>query len=352
MKYKPDWDEAAARLTALWEGKKLDRPCLSVTAPSGKQIDRPEEPENPEDRWLDPDWVISNLTASIENTWWGGESVPSYLLMGGWIASLGGTPRFSQSTIWFETFEVDFGKTSPFVHTPDDPWRAKFEALYRAVAKKAGRDDFQVGKPALLPANDLLSMHMGTTTFLTALADEPEWIRSAIITGAKEQLAERIRLTDAIRDTHDFWYGHAGWMPFWAPEPYASTQSDVSCMLSPEMFEEFIVPELDIYGNAFGSMWYHLDGQDAKQHLPRLLSLPYMRVIQYVPTPAEPPNGMGHLDLYREIQAAGKIVHVQTSKQEVEPLYKALDPRLTILDVRCDTVDEGKSLLAAASKWM
>ena len=352
MKYKPDWDETAARYTALWQGRPADRPYIAVAAPSGKQVRRPEPPENPEDRWLSPDWVIANLGASIENTWWGGLTVPSYLLMGGWAVSLGGRPRFSQETIWFETIEVDFNEPSPFVFTDDDEWRKKHETLYVAAARLAGKDDFQVGKPSMLPANDLLSMHMGTTEFLTALVDEPDWMRAAILTGAEEILAERARLKDKISDFHDFWYGNSGWMPLWAPEPYTAMQSDVSCMVSPEMFEEFIVPELDVYGNTYGAMWYHLDGVDAQQHLPRLLSLPYMRVIQYVPTPAEPPNGPGQLDLYRKIQNAGKIVHIQVGKQDVEPLVKALNPDLTVLQTVCDTIEEGEALLEASRKWI
>ena len=163
MKYKPDWDDAAERFTALWEGKRLDRPCLTLTAPSGADASHPEAPDDPERRWLDPEWVIPNLEAGLANTWWGGESIPSYLLMGGWTVSLGGRPRFSHKTIWFDTFPVDFDQPSPFTLASDNEWVVKHERLYRAVADYAGQDDFQLGKPCLLPANDLLSMHIGTT---------------------------------------------------------------------------------------------------------------------------------------------------------------------------------------------
>ena len=124
-------------------------------------------------------------------------------------------------------------------------------------------------------------------------------------------------------------------------------------MLSTEHFEQFVIPELDLCGNDLGAMWYHLDGGDARQHLARLLSLPYLRVIQYVPTPREPPNGAEHLELYREIQKAGRIVHVQVTKDQVEPLCRELDPRLLMLDVSwsCQSADEGRELLAAATRW-
>lgn len=352
MKYKPDWQEAKKRLTALWKGEITDRPCIAVTAPNNRKVDPPPAPSTPEQKWLDPDWVLRNMTARLESTWWGGESIPSYLLMAGWVLCLGGTPRFSMDTIWFDTMDVDFSRPSPFRYHSDDIWVKAHAELYEAAVDLAGKDDFLIGKPCILPANDILSMLMGTESFLTGMMDNPDWIRDAVITGAREQLRLRLELRDRIRKKHDFWYGNAGWMPFWAPQPYASTQSDVSCMLSPEMFERFIVPELDIYGEEFGAMWYHLDGCDARQHLPRLLSLPYLRVVQYVPTPNEPPNGPAQIDLYRQIQAAGRIVHVVVSKEHVEPLVKALDPTLLMLQTGCATVAEGEELLKAATHWV
>jgi len=351
MKYKPDWDATAERYTALWEGRLTGRPAIAVTAPAAAPVLRPDPPADPERRWMDPTWVLADARATLEGTWWGGESIPSYLLMGGWTVSLGGRPVFSRTTIWFDTAPVDFSAPSPFVVAESDVWVQRHQQLYLAAAELAGRRDFLLGRPCILPANDLLSMHMGTTEFLTALVDEPEWMRTAIVRGAEQLLAERLRLRDLIRGKHDFWYGNGGWMPFWAPQPYCPTQSDVSCMLSPEMFETFVVPELDIYGNAFGAVWYHLDGGDAQQHLPRLLSLPYLRVVQYVPTPAEPPNGPDHLSLYRQIQDAGRIVHIQVARQHVEPLLRALDPYRLLLDVRCDSIQEGQDLLDAAVRW-
>lgn len=352
MKYKPDWPEAQERLTALWKGQTPDRPCMAVTAPNGKRAPRPPRPLDPETRWLDPDWVLADARATLESTWWGGEALPSYLLMGGWVVCLGGRPRFDFNTIWHDPMTVDFSGPSPFVHDPANPWVQKHDRLYDAATTFAGFDDFSIGRPVFLPSNDLISMHLGPQSFLLALMDHPEWMRQAIIGGARDQLVARTQAHDAIRNRHRFWYGNAGWMPFWAPEPFEGCQSDVSCMLSPAMFETFILPELAIYGEAFGALWYHLDGHDARQHLPRLLSLPYLRVLQYTPAPSEPPNGPAHLSFYRQIQAAGKIVHIQLPKQNVEPLVRALDPARLMLDTSCDTPEEGRELLASAKRWM
>ena len=348
MRYKNNWPEARERLTALWERRRMDRPCLAVTAPSGKDAVGPPPPQTPEQRWLDPQWLVADALAHIENTWWGGESIPSYLALAGWGVCLGARPKFDDHTIWFETVPVDFSRPPSFSFDPQDPWFRRYEAVYMALAKAAGQDEFLVGLPCLLPANDLLSMLLGTELFLTSLLDHPEWMRSALAQAARATAAGRKYLRERLAAKHDFWYGIAGWMTLWAPEPYLAMQSDVSCMLSPEMFDEFILPELELSGREFGALWYHLDGGNARQHLPRLLSLPYLRVLQYTPAPCEPPNGVEHLEFYRKIQAAGKIVHIQAPKAQVLALAKALDPSLLCIDTSCSSPREGEDLLAAA----
>lgn len=352
MKYKPDWPAARQRLCALWEGEMLDRPCLAVNAPSGARVPAPPVPDDLEARWLDPEFLVGTALARLANTWWGGESIPSFLINGGWVVSLGGRPHFSDSTIWFEPLATDFGQPPPFRHDPRDPWVVKHRAAYGALVKAAGRDDFLVGRPCLLPANDLIALHMGGEAFLLALRDHPEWMRRAIADGAQEMLGARAELEDLARASHDYWYGTAGWMPFWAPQPFMSTQSDVSCMLSPADFDTYVLPELEAYGEAVGALWYHLDGRDARQHLPRLLSLPFLRVLQYTPAPNEPPNGPDHLEMYRRAHAAGKILHLALPVEHVEPLVRALDPARLMLLTHCASVAEGERLLEAARAWV
>ncbi|OGV84698.1 MAG: hypothetical protein A2340_15295 [Lentisphaerae bacterium RIFOXYB12_FULL_60_10] len=352
MKYKQDWDRVQDRLTALWKGTLKGRPCISVVAPAGRKVEAPVRPEGLESFWTDPDWNVRRTRHQIETTWWGGESIPSCLLMCGWLQCLGGEPLYAEQTIWFKHLGMDFKRPPDFRMDTGNPSFRRHEAAYVALATAAGWDDFLVGQPCVLPANDLLSMLMSTEDFLVALCDEPDWMQKAIVQGAQVQAAIRQHLADRIRSLHRFWYGCAGWMPFWAPEPFMATQSDVSCMLSPDMYEQFVVPELEVYGKVAPWMWYHLDGGDARQHVPRLLSLPYLRVLQYTPAPCEPPNGPGHLAFYRQVQKAGKIVHIHLPPENVEPLVRELDPNLLMLHTWCRTVAEGEALLESADRWV
>jgi hypothetical protein len=353
IRYKDNWDETKERLSALWYGERLDRPCVAVRAPRAVADPTPvPKPADDEAIWLDPDYRVALLRHALESTWWGGETVPGITFMPNWVICLGGTPRFDPNTIWFETRPVDFDQPSPFRHDPDSPWMVKYRRLLLALCEAARDADFAIGKPGGLPANDLLSMLMGTQEFMMALMDQPDWMAEAILNGARDQSRVRQDLQQLMREQGcELWYGQAGWMPFWAPEPFVSSQSDVSCMLSPGMFDRFIVPELNVYAEERGALWFHLDGGDAKQHLPRLLSMPLLRVVQYTPAPFEPPNGPEHLDMYRQIQAAGKIVHIQLPAENIEPLVRQLDPALLMLDTDVGNREDGERLLAKCVTW-
>jgi hypothetical protein len=352
MKYKPNWMEAEERWGRLWRGESLERPILCLTAPLDSGVSAPV-PADDEERWVGKEFILESFRSRLSSTWWGGESIPSFLLMSGWIVAYGGKPIFAPDTIWYEHRSYDFDAAPCLRLDPEDAWTKRFIDVYCALAEQAGRNAFMVGAPTLLPANDILAMQMGTDSFLVALIDQPEWMAEAIVMGGRAQIEARRHIQGLIKNKHDFWYGNAGWMRFWAPEEFVAIQSDVSCMVSPEMFDRFILPELVAYGADAGALWYHLDGGNAKQHLPSLLGIESLRVVQYVASPCEPRNGIEHLDLYKTIQDSGRIVHIGVPKNKIEELCRcpALDPSRLVIETTVESPAEGEDLLAAAKRW-
>ncbi len=350
MKYKHDWDDACQRLTALWRGEPLDRPCIGVASPQPPTV-QPLTPHDPEAQWLDPAVVKSLALQHITGTRWGGELVPSYLLMAGWVFCYGAAPHFDCKTIWHEPAHVDLEMDPVWRVDWEDPLISRYVALYQSVLALAGWDDFMVGRPCLLPACDLLVAVLGNERFLTALIEHPQWIERSIDGITRCQIEVYRKFEALAAGCHAFPWGNPGWMSFWGPDPYVSTQADVSCMLSPEMFDRFIAPEIEALGRTFGRVWYHLDGWRAVQHLPRLLQMPCVRVIQFIPEPDLPPNGPHWLGLYRTIQEAGRIVHISVAPEYVEPLVRALDRHLLCIETHAPSADAADDLLSCAVQW-
>jgi hypothetical protein len=55
--------------------------------------------------------------------------------------------------------------------------------------------------------------------------------------------------------------------------------------------------------------------------------------------------------MYKRIQAAGKLVHIEVPLPAVEPLVRALDPSRLMLQTSCSNREEGESLLMQMERW-
>jgi hypothetical protein len=144
--------------------------------------------------------------------------------------------------------------------------------------------------------------------------------------------------------------GSVGWTGVWRREFFLCTQADVAAMLSPAMFEEFVLPELDwLHEHLGGFQHFHTCGY--KQHLEQCLSRSYIRVIQYSCNCKEPPHGPAHLDFYRRVQKAGRCLDICPRPEHLEFVIRHLRPEGLFISVSVETADKAEELLANAVRW-
>lgn len=92
-------------------------------------------------------------------------------------------------------------------------------------------------------------------------------------------------------------------------------------MIGPGMFDEFCLPHIRDMVDAVPYSFYHLDGIQALSHLPSLLKIPNLKVIQWQP-------GEGHSDILQwtevieRILKGGKSCQVYVKASEVDELIK------------------------------
>ncbi|MBN1636443.1 MAG: hypothetical protein JW920_08010 [Deltaproteobacteria bacterium] len=117
--------------------------------------------------------------------------------------------------------------------------------------------------------------------------------------------------------------GYNTWMHLWSENPWYPLQCDISNMISPAMYEEFVMPRLTRTARELGQAVYHLDGPGEWQHLDYILSIPEIKAIQYQSVDTDPPNEASHwLPYYRRIAEAGKGVFFYVYTQDIEQVYK------------------------------
>ena len=86
-------------------------------------------------------------------------------------------------------------------------------------------------------------------------------------------------------------------------------QCDFSYMISPRMFERFVLPEIRATCQRLPRAFYHLDGVGQIHHLDHLLSIAELDGVQWVPGDGKP--DCAHWpEIYRKVHAAGKKIQV------------------------------------------
>ena len=96
-------------------------------------------------------------------------------------------------------------------------------------------------------------------------------------------------------------------------------------MISDEAFEELFVPGIIRECRHMDRCLYHLDGPQALRYLDRLLEIPEIHAIQWVPGAGQD-YWADWIDVYRRIQAAGKAMQFWLPAKDLDRLFESLSP--------------------------
>ncbi len=352
LRYKENWAEARERMAAFWDHEIVDRACVSVGAPREQRVLLPES-EDIEFQQTDPDLHQARLHAEFGNRYFGGEGLPiSGTHLG--YAVFGGEPGFARGPsgygitdyVFVEPVAGDWERT-PYRFDRDSKWCRRFlEITRREIAESPGQYLTTLG--AVLPPTDVLGLLRGYGPLCLDMYDRPEAVHAA--------LAE---LLAAYRWLHEwFWEltnadeeGSAV-MGMWAPGRNGSLTCDFSCLIGPELYRQFVMPELEVLTGAFDHSFYHIDGRDALQHLPALLELEGLDGIQFNPgikDEGEPVTTW--LPMFKRALDAGKLVQVGAKYEEVQTVLEVLGPRGVFVMTSAPSVAAAEALLKNVARW-
>lgn len=122
---------------------------------------------------------------------------------------------------------------------PDNPWLLKYlEFTEKLVRLSDGR--FPIGQPILRGPADVVGSTMGQAEMVLAMVDEPEIMKAFFMKSAVAQRELIRRMWELTPLFHD---GAAmGFYHVWTPEPCIWYQEDLSTIMSPSMYDEFLCP--------------------------------------------------------------------------------------------------------------
>ena len=350
LSYHENWPEAERRLTAFWQGERLDRPTMLIRCRRDSAGCRPVPiPSSLEEKYTSVDFLCAYHDAMTFNTLCFGEAIPSVGsgLMAGWLPAYGASVAYHEDTLWYEETIGDWGNPPDFANTwRDDGWRKVHAIMSALIDLSAGR--FFVGIPPYLPPNDLLSLLRGNVRFLMDLYDHPDAIKAALTAMAECWLAMYAEYEALIHSRFEGSFLH---YPVWCPGRLGTLQSDVSCMVSSEAFETFIVPELERISGTLDYTIYHLDGVDAIRHLDRVLEIPGISMLQWVPGAGKPGGFRHSMPIFKRAQQKDRAIYLPVAAADLEFAIREFRPEKTAILISARAPAEARDLLKQATVW-
>jgi hypothetical protein len=342
LECKPDFDRAQRMWDALWRGTN-SRPLVRVVNP--KPGVKPADPPRYLD-WFDGDLapVVDQALRWAETHDFLGDAVPFF---GGWdfgpdtfAAYLGAGLKLDDRrvTSWPIPCIDDWDRAEIRFQSQGHWWQRTVEFVQAFRQRCDGK--LLMSVPALAANLDALAALRGTEQLLADLVDRPDQVHSALadVRRAHTEVMEAIaRLWDVNR------FGCVNNEGAYLFGRQSRPQCDVSCMISPAMFREFVVPCLRSEGDDAGAFVYHLDGPDAVCHLPALCEIDQLDMIAYVPgQPGQKP--IAEEAVYAQADALGKgQYHTSaTPREKIKRLWQSGRSRKMVFtaDVRSSSEAE------------
>jgi 5-methyltetrahydrofolate--homocysteine methyltransferase len=233
---------------------------------------------------------------------------------------------------------------------PNDKWWKITRDLMTAIGD-AGRGKWLTGLPDLNGPLNILASLRCTQTLLTDLLDCPEEVKSATrhINKIWHACAQELFAISGGRQP-----GNTNWMGVWFPGKGTDVQCDFAAMLSPAMFEEFVLPDVQESCRNLEYSLFHLDGPQQIAHLDMLLEIPQLNGIEWVPGDGNEHRGSPKwFPLYRRIQAKKKLLVIRNvPKDSVERLMAEIRPQGVLMEVvGCTCEAEARHFLKMAEQW-
>jgi hypothetical protein len=325
------------RYHEYWNFENHDRPLVAGVVQRDGSVPASWLAEVPvADRWLDTPNVIRMVRSRLEHTAFFGEAFPAFNpnlgpdFLG---AVMGCDLQFGESTSWAHPIVKDWRSHEDLHFDEENPWWQKIVEITQAALNDS-HGDYLVGITDIHAGMDGLVSLRGPDRLCMDLFDDVDSVKSRIwqVHDVFRSVFERLwALTSPMQG------GTTNWMGLLHPGRQYVTSCDFSCLISPEDFNEYVVPELIAELSFLDASIYHLDGSGALRHLDRLLMLRELNGIQWVPGAGQKPM-REWIPVLKRIQDAGKLLQLTIEPEDLLPLCEALRPEGVHLS--CQFADE------------
>lgn len=348
MKYKKNWEETKEKWTNYWKHQNTGRPLMMVVARNpeietfaeqkavegimcqGRLYNLPENLKSTnlpvEEKYTNAELIVNRYRHFCETHEFLGESFPNLNVdfgPGSLATYIGAGLEFKPDTVWFKPTVEEWEDTPKLSFDAENENFKKHIALIKKCRELAG-DDFYIDMPDLMENLDTLASLRGSQEVLMDMMEDPDEILKRVKEVDDLYYEYFDRFYDVIKDKD----GASAYTIFqiWGPGRCVKLQCDISAMISPDNFREFVQESLRQQAEKADQVLYHLDGPQAIRHLDALMEIDGIDALQWTSGDAGPDGTLEDWDvIYDKAIAAGKSLWVKVYSGSFEDWIKNVE---------------------------
>ncbi|HOR90476.1 MAG TPA: hypothetical protein PK761_08460 [Clostridia bacterium] len=345
-------NEAKKRYKAFWDRTAYERCVLFISERIGKGVVM--QGASPEDKWTDLERRTRDAQESYVNFKYYAEGFSTVFTNfgpGSMAACIGGDFELAPSTIWFDRNPIikDWSEV-PELKLYEDSLMWQLMTGLTEMLCKASKCTYFTSMADIGGSMDILSSLRGAEQLLCDLIDYPEEVKKV-----NERIEElwKIVYSKLYAITSRYQNGMTSWMPIYCEKRYYPLQCDFCAMISPDMFLEFVKPNLSAQAEWLDHSIYHLDGMDAVRHLDHLLDIPAIDAIQWSAGAGKPPlYDECFFDMYNKISRSGKgLVLFSVPLTELENVLKNISTKGLFITMQVSDEKEALEAIKIAKSY-
>ena len=234
-------------------------------------------------------------------------------------AMVGGTGHCHGRSVWFEPgkFEGCDIKDISIKLDRKSEWFLRLEEFFVAASKHLD-GEVHFGQFDIGGTLDILSSLRPSEMLMFDMFDSPDEVKR-LTWEIHEAWFETFEYFNSLLPENN--HGYSAWAGMLSQKMTYMLQCDFAYMISPDHFEEFVLPEFAATCKRMARPCYHLDGTGQIAHLDHLLSVPELTCVQWVPGDGAP-NCSNWPEVYQKIAAADR--HMQVFVDGVDVIEKVL----------------------------
>ena len=308
------WAQVRSTYRQWWAGE-LERPLIPIEL-VGRDPGRPM-PDAPllsqetcADFSYSPTQLIDRIDYELSRKVYLGDAFPwvNMDVFGPGVAAafMGARLDNSSGRVWFWPPQQDQPITELHLeYDPENPWLKRVKDIY-AAAMERWQGQVLMSMTDLGGNLDTVATFVTTQRLLLELYDHPEEVERLVWEAHSCWHRFYAELNAILQPINP---GYSDWSGIYSEQPGYMLQCDFAYMIGPQMFEQFVLPELRASCQRLPHSFYHLDGIGQIRHLDLLLSIPELDGVQWVPGDGKP--DCAHWpEVYQKIHAAGKKIQV------------------------------------------